>query len=86
MQVFMLVMKLMPLVAQAISMVEEAGRDGIFTSQEKKDLALMLLKTAFTAMPGISTGGQAEFWRRAESQLGVIVDALVAILFPHKEG
>jgi hypothetical protein len=53
------------------------------TGEAKKDLVMSVAEITMTSVGALSTGGQAATWERIKPLVSTIVDAGVAMAFPH---
>jgi hypothetical protein len=80
-----LAMKLMPLVTDLVVIAEKLFDDVPESGADKKAMVMSGIKSVFSAMISVSTGGQQDTWSRLEPFVSQIVDSICSVLFPDAE-
>lgn len=77
--------QIIPLVIYLMKIAEEAFDKQPDSGAEKKQFVMDALKAALTAIAGLSTGGQKATWEMLSGPIGLVIDAVCGLLFPHDE-
>jgi hypothetical protein len=81
MQIFLLIMKLIPYVIGLVQLAEETFTKP-HSGVEKKAAVTAAVQLILAGITGVSTGGQLELWQRIAPHVSTMIDAMAAIYFP----
>ena len=77
--------RLVPFVIKMIGIVELLFDEVPDSGADKKAFVMAAVEGIFGVVLGISSGGQAETWKKIEPTISAIIDAVCDAIFPHEE-
>ncbi|MCP4579816.1 MAG: hypothetical protein GY846_26395 [Deltaproteobacteria bacterium] len=82
---FTMIMAAISLAIRLVPVAEKAFDDKPDSGAEKKQMVLTGTKALIDTIGAVSTGGQAETWKKIEVPVSDAIDATCAVMFPHVE-
>ncbi len=80
-----LLMQLLPSIVKLMGIAEEAFDKTPDSGKKKKEMVMGATAAILGGIAGVSTGGQAETWKRIAKPVSGIIDNAAAIAFPHED-
>lgn len=79
MNIFKMILQLLPFVTEMMQIAERAQDGGPKTGEEKKEMVTGATKAVVDAVVSVSTGGQAETWGIIGKVIDPFIDAACSI-------
>jgi len=82
---FLLAIQLLSTLPKLLALAEKAFDDIPDSGAQKKEMVMAAVKAIVEGVLGVSTGGQADLWKKIQMVIEPAIDIMCTFLFPNKE-